>query len=113
MTVNDSANTAASPATGRRAANRSPIVNERIVIGAGTVLGFRAAWELTAGSGAVDPLFISSPTRVVKAGAELFATGEIWKDIEASAAAFFWGYLLSIVVAVPLGLGIGLSRRIY
>lgn len=110
MTVNDSA-IAATPV--RRAGWLSGILNERTVIGTGTVLAFLGAWELAAASGAIDPMFISSPSRVVGAGVEMFGSGEIWKDIEVSAAEFFWGYLLSIAVGVPLGLGIGLSRRLY
>ena len=111
MTLESSA-TATSIATTGSAATGSRL-DERRLIGTGTVLVFLAAWEIAAASGAVDPLFISSPSRVVRAGAELFASSEIWTDIEVSAAEFFWGYLLSIVIAVPLGLAIGLSRRVH
>ena len=84
---------------------------ERTLIGGGTVLAFLALWELTPALGWIDALFISSPSRVARAGYELFASGEIWPDIAVSAAAFLWGYLLSIAIGVPLGLAIGLGRR--
>lgn len=86
-------------------------LSERTLIGAATALGFLTLWELVATVRVVDPMFISSPLRVLRAGSELFATGEIWKDIEASGYAFLWGYLLSIAVGVPIGLAMGLSRR--
>ena len=69
------------------------------------------AWEVAPALNLIDPLFISSPTRVVQAGIELFSTGEIWPDIAASAQAFLWGYLAAIVIGVPLGLVTGWYRR--
>jgi NitT/TauT family transport system permease protein len=62
-------------------------------------------------TGLVDPLFISSPSRVVVAGIDLLRSGEAWPDIVVSANEFLWGYLASIVVGVPLGLAIGRFRR--
>lgn len=85
--------------------------SERTVIGTGTVIGFLLLWEATAALRLVDPMFISSPARVLAAGREAFGSGEIWKDIEASGSAFWWGYLLSIAVGVPVGLAMGLWRR--
>ncbi len=95
---------------------RSPILarlvpGERLLIGWGSVAVFLLVWEATAAFRLVDPMFISSPLRVLAAGREAFASGEIWKDIEASGNAFLWGYLLSIAVGVPIGLAMGLSRR--
>ncbi len=87
--------------------------SEATLIGTGTLLAVLVLWELAPALRLADPMFISSPSRVARAGHELFASGEIWKDIEASGAAFLWGYLLSIAVGVPLGLAIGLSRRAY
>lgn len=102
---------AQAPARDRRF-SRHNLVSERSLIGGGTVLGFLLLWELAAGR-IIDPLFISSPSRVVRVGYELFASGEIWKDIEASGSAFLWGYLWSIAVGVPLGLAMGMYRRVY
>ena len=87
--------------------------SEATLIGTGTLLAFLLLGELAPALRLADPMFISSPSRVALAGHELFSSGEIWKDIEASGSAFLWGYLLSIAVGVPLGLAIGLSRRAY
>lgn len=94
------------------APRRAVRISERTLIGGATVVGFLVLWEIIAALRVVDPLFISSPTRVLAAGRELFGTGEIWKDIEASGSAFLWGYLLSIAVGVPLGLAMGQWRRV-
>lgn len=84
---------------------------EKWFIGGGALMALLAMWEAAPAFGFIDPLFTSSPTRVVRAGVELFRTGEIWPDIEASATEFAWGYLAAIAVAVPLGLVIGWYRR--
>ena len=49
--------------------------NERLLIGGGTLAAFLLAWEITADTGLIDPLFISSPSRMARAGAMLAADG--------------------------------------
>jgi hypothetical protein len=47
------------------------LAHERLAIGGGTLLALLLAWEAFARSGLVDPLFISSPTQIVKTGWQL------------------------------------------
>jgi ABC-type nitrate/sulfonate/bicarbonate transport system permease component len=44
---------------------------ERLLIGGGTLVVFLLVWELCADFGAINPLFISSPSRIAQAGAAL------------------------------------------
>src|SRR3954470_1269679 len=85
---------------------------ERIVIGGGTLLAVLLLWEAFGRSGLVDPLFISSPTRVAQAGFGLLQDSEFWNDLRVSGLEFLFGYGLAIAIAIPLGLAIGLSRRL-
>jgi NitT/TauT family transport system permease protein len=85
--------------------------NERFLIAGGTLAGVLIAWELVARLGIIDPLFISSPSRVVRAGYTLFADGEIWPDLRMSASEFLLGYALAAAAGIPLGLASGWSRR--
>jgi ABC-type nitrate/sulfonate/bicarbonate transport system permease component len=71
-----------------------------------------ALWELVADLRVIDPLFISSPSRIVMAGAAVVQSGEIWGDIQVSASEFLLGYGAAIVVAMPLGLAMGWYRRL-
>lgn len=87
--------------------------HDRLLISGGTVLAFFVIWEAIARSGLVNPLFISSPTLALRAGQELFAEGEIWKDLRVSATEFLVGYVLAAVVAIPLGLAVGWYKRLY
>ena len=86
--------------------------HERLVIGAGTMLGLLALWEAFARSGLVDPLFISSPTRIALAGWQLGHDPDFWNDLEISATEFIWGYAAAIAIGIPLGLAVGLSKRL-
>ena len=86
--------------------------NERHIIGGGTLLLFLVLWEAVSRSGLVDPLFISSPVRVVRAGSELLASGEIWGDLRISAVEFVLGYVGAAIVGIAIGLLMGWSRRV-
>jgi ABC-type nitrate/sulfonate/bicarbonate transport system permease component len=85
---------------------------ERLLIGGGTLVVFLLGWELCADSGAINPLFISSPSRIAQAGAALMADPDFWNDVRVSAREFIFGYVAAIVIGVPLGLLMGTSRRL-
>jgi ABC-type nitrate/sulfonate/bicarbonate transport system permease component len=86
--------------------------NERLLIGAATLLVFLLAWEALAESGFIDPLFISSPTRVVLAGWGLVHDPDFWNDAAVSATEFCIGYGAAAAIAIPFGFAIGLSKRL-
>src|SRR5262252_946104 len=87
-------------------------MDERLLIGGGTVVAVLLFWEALARSGLVDPLFISSPTRVAQTGWGLLQDSEFWNDLSVSGTEFLLGYGLAVAVAIPLGLAIGMSRRL-
>jgi ABC-type nitrate/sulfonate/bicarbonate transport system permease component len=86
--------------------------HERVVIGGGTLLAFLLVWEAFGRSGLIDPLFISSPTRVARAGWRLIRDGDFWSDLQVSGTEFIVGYGAAVAIAAPLGLAIGLSNRL-
>ncbi len=86
---------------------------ERPLIAGASVLAFFLAWEGMTRSGFVNPLFISSPTLIARAGYRLFADGEIWNDLRVSGTEFAIGYLMAAGVAIPLGLIVGWYKRAY
>jgi ABC-type nitrate/sulfonate/bicarbonate transport system permease component len=85
---------------------------ERIVGGGGTLLAVLLLWEAFGRSGLIDPLFISSPTRVAQAGFGLLQDNEFWNDLRVSGIEFLFGYGLAVTIAIPLGLAVGMSRRL-
>ena len=84
--------------------------HEKAIANWGSLALFLGLWEYACGHW-VDPMFLSSPSRVVAAGVELVRTGDIWSDLVVSANEFIWGYMAAVAVAVPLGLFIGWNRR--
>src|SRR5712692_7714061 len=85
---------------------------ERLVIGRGTLIAFLLTWEAFGRSGLIDPLFISSPSRVALTGFGLVQDRDFWNDLAVSASEFGLGYGAAAAIAVPLGLAIGLSRHL-
>ncbi len=61
----------------------------------------------------INPIFLSAPTAIVKTGMRLFATGEIWNDLQVSGLEWVLGFFLSIAVGLPLGLAAGWYRKLY
>ncbi len=86
--------------------------HERLAIGGGTLLAALLVWEALGRSGLVDPLFISSPTQVAQAGWQLSHDRDFWNDLEVSATEFILGYGAALALAIPLGLAVGLSKRL-
>ena len=103
----------AADVTGVSSLGKFYVEHERGLIGTGAVLTFLLAWEAVTRSRLVDPLFLSSPTLIVRAGYELFAEGTIWRDLRVSGTEFVVGYLMAAGVAIPLGLALGWYRRLY
>lgn len=100
------------------------------------VLAFMLFWEWVGTSGIINPMFSSSPSRIVRAADKLFfdggigavlaalfagnlvaawsavAKGSIWKDIWVSSQEMALGYGLALLVGIPLGLAMGWFRRV-
>jgi ABC-type nitrate/sulfonate/bicarbonate transport system permease component len=105
------------------------LAHERAILGTLMVLLFLIAWEglergwwadalrpLLADSAErlkLKPIFISSPTLVAAAAFRMFlVTGEIWRDLAWSSLGYVLGLLLAVVIGIPLGLVGGWYRRL-
>jgi NitT/TauT family transport system permease protein len=86
--------------------------NEKLILGTTSVVVFMLAWE-TVGNWAhmINPMFMSAPSLVGKAAWQLFYSGEIYNDLYISGIEFVWGYLLSVVFAIPFGIAIGWYKK--
>jgi NitT/TauT family transport system permease protein len=91
---------------------RAYLRHERKILGTVTVLTVLTIWEL-AGSVfvVVNPIFLSSPSRVWHAGVDLLLSGRLVHHLYVSGVEFFWGYLLAVFVGVPTGIALGWYRR--
>jgi ABC-type nitrate/sulfonate/bicarbonate transport system permease component len=85
---------------------------EAKILGTASVVIFLTIWELVGNTWQlINPMFMSAPSLIAKAAWQLFSSGEIWNDLYVSGIEFFWGYFLSIIVAIPFGIAIGWYKR--
>ncbi|SRR5713226_740910 len=85
---------------------------EKKILGGVAVAAFLIIWELVGNVlQLINPMFMSAPSLIWKAGVQLFSSGEIFNDLYISGIELFWGYLLSAVVAVPFGIMVGWYKR--
>jgi NitT/TauT family transport system permease protein len=85
---------------------------EKKILGTIAVVLFLTTWELVGNTlQLINPMFMSAPSLVGKAAVQLFASGEIWNDLRVSGLEFAWGYVLSVIFAVPFGIACGWYKR--
>ena len=83
----------------------------RLIIGASSVVAFIAVWYVIAW---LEPLVVVYPHEALNALLNSFTDTDfrgylMQQDILASLGRLFWGFLLAVVIALPLGLLIGYS----
>lgn len=87
--------------------------NMNLCLGLVGVLLLVAAWEIVGTRELINPVFTSSPSRIVRQAIRLFAEGTIWKHLRVSGVEFGIGYLVAMLIGVPLGILTGWYRAMY
>ena len=86
--------------------------NEKKLLGTAGVVTFLAVWELVGNVlQIINPMFMSAPSLILKAGIDMFSSGEIYNDLYVSGTELFWGFALSALVAIPFGIMVGWYKR--
>jgi NitT/TauT family transport system permease protein len=86
--------------------------SERLVFG---VLGFAIVlivWEAASRLQLVRQAVLSRPTAIVDAAITDATNGVIWPHLQASAIEYILGFGVALAVGIPVGLGIGMFRRL-
>lgn len=76
------------------------------------IIAFLLAWEIVPRVGLVDSIFLPPVSRVVATWFHLAASGQLWQHLGASLERSLAGFLISVALAVPLGILIGWYRTI-
>jgi NitT/TauT family transport system permease protein len=76
------------------------------------VLALLAIWEAVPRLGLTDPAFLPPFSEVIAAGWRLAQSGELYDDVAASLLRALSGFLISVVLIVPLGLAVGWYARL-
>jgi NitT/TauT family transport system permease protein len=73
--------------------------------------GLAIMWTLVTAGGLVRPLFLPSPTQVFVRLTDLASTGQLFSDMVISIYRISFGFLISTIAALPIGILIGSYRR--
>lgn len=85
---------------------------EKKILGAVSVALFLIVWELVGNVFQwINPMFMSAPSLIFKAGFEMFRSGEIYHDLYVSGIEFLGGYFLAAAVGIPFGIITGWYKR--
>lgn len=83
-----------------------------VLLGFLAVALFFAAWQAVFVFVPFNPLFISKPTLIWQAFAELLVSGDMLHDLAISAVPFIYGFSSAAVVGVALGIVMGWRPRV-
>lgn len=86
--------------------------NERLLIGALTLLLFLAVWEYAGWKNLVDVTFISRPSLVVRAAVQLITSRDFYGHLYVSSIEFLVGFFAAVIVGIGFGLFIGWYKNI-
>lgn len=86
---------------------------QNLLLGMASVGLFLLAWETVANRGWLDPLFVSSPLRILRAFSGLVGAGDLWVHIRVSLYEFVLGFGLAVLTAVPVGALAGWYRPLF
>jgi sulfonate transport system permease protein len=74
--------------------------------------GLLVLWQLTSAGGLYDRSQLPAPLDVLRAGGELMTTGQLWSHMLTSTIRVGQGFAWGSVLALLLGLAVGLSRYV-
>ena len=84
---------------------------EGLLIGGGAVVSFVIVWQLAAFRRIVPELFLPGPSDIAVAFAGYVAKGQIWNDLWVSGQELVLGFVLAIIIGLPVGMAMGWYRR--
>jgi NitT/TauT family transport system permease protein len=87
-------------------------LGERFFYGLIGLVALLVVWETTAQLGLYRKSLLSYPTAIWKAGLDDITTGAIWPHLQVSGQEFALGFIVSLAIGIPLGILIGLFRRV-
>ena len=80
---------------------------KKILLGSAPFLILLAAWQFVAANGMVKPYFLPEPVHIADALLSQLADGSLWPDLKASFLRVTTGYVLALLVGLPVGVALG------
>ena len=96
---------------------RLSVHHAALLQGAGFIVALLAMWEIASALGWLRPHSFPPPSKVAQAAWELAVSGfpegvRVWTHVLITLQRIFAGFVLALVVAIPLGIAIGSSRTL-
>jgi NitT/TauT family transport system permease protein len=86
--------------------------NAKVLLGGFAVVLFLVAWEAVFLVVPFDPLFVTKPSLIVAALADMAAEGDLAHDIAVSGVPFLYGFVGASIVGVAAGIVMGWRTRV-
>jgi NitT/TauT family transport system permease protein len=84
----------------------------KVVLGAAFFVLFFGAWALATFGGLVDGMFLKDPVYTLRIGWDLFAEFNFIRDVGVTIWRVVGGFVLAVMVAVPLGIAMGAFKPV-
>ena len=81
-----------------------------VFISAASLLIFLCLWELLCRMGFIEPLFMPAPTKILARAVKMLGDGSLVRHTLASTRRVMVGFIVSSMVAIPVGIFLGSSR---
>jgi NitT/TauT family transport system permease protein len=78
-----------------------------LLLSGGVFVFLFGLWEFASRTALIDPMFSSSPSKVLITGWELLSNGTLLKHTLASGKVFLTGFGLAVLLGVPIGVALG------
>jgi sulfonate transport system permease protein len=98
--------------TAQRVTERRPLAIPRSLRRLVVPIGLLVVWQVVTILGLFDRSQLPGPWDVLTAGWELLQLGQLGNHIAASSARVAWGFSVGSLIALLLGLAVGLSRNV-
>ena len=87
------------------------LVSDHVALSASTLAVFLAVWELVTRIGWVNSLLLASPSAIAMSAWSMFVVkGDVYHHLWVSAQELLLGFIVAVLVGVPLGVLLGRNR---
>lgn len=81
-------------------------------LGLGFPIFVLIVWEILSSNKIIDPVLFPPPSKIFGTFGDRIESGEMVRDLTATLSEFFVGYVVSVIIGLPIGVAMGLWKRV-